>query len=252
MPEQGLIQWFPTCGRQRIIGWSAAAFIYWMKTTKGLWHCDVTYMLVVRNSYVVGKVVLGCKTFGNYWSNRPKHAAFLSLIILLALMVKRYSIDLSKTVGWSLSKYTFLSCEYTSQLLKVLRTFEVTVFLQQVNLPAHRRPLTSAFPSFHRFPALSWLDSTVAIAVTFLLLVKQPNVAFSWFQVKIITSWPRVVSNCWAFVPWTGITRLTPPPTKTRRDLKKNRMDPHTHIMWIYKLQLFGEVKESYRNEHKY
>jgi hypothetical protein len=62
------IQWFPNCAPQHI-RWSAAAFMYWTKTIKGLLHCDVTYKLVVRNLYVVGKVVLGCNKVGNHWPN---------------------------------------------------------------------------------------------------------------------------------------------------------------------------------------
>jgi hypothetical protein len=39
------------------------------KTIKDLWHCDVTNKLVVRNFYVVGKVVIGCEKVGNYCLN---------------------------------------------------------------------------------------------------------------------------------------------------------------------------------------
>jgi hypothetical protein len=36
-----------------------------------LWHCDITYKSVVRNLYVVGKVVLGCKKVGNHYYKLP-------------------------------------------------------------------------------------------------------------------------------------------------------------------------------------
>jgi hypothetical protein len=63
--EPSLIdQWFPTCGPQCIIRWSAAAFIYQIKIIMGFWHCDIMYKLVVGDLYVVGKVVLGCKKVG--------------------------------------------------------------------------------------------------------------------------------------------------------------------------------------------
>ena len=57
--------------------WSAAnnqmvrGCVHLLNKNNCLWHCDITYKSVVRNLYVVGKVVLGCKKVWNHYYKLP-------------------------------------------------------------------------------------------------------------------------------------------------------------------------------------